>query len=132
MVGLQIPELDPARREPWSARLFYAYADNLLAAGREAEALQWFVHAADADDDGVTDAARRIAELTGEPMPDDERRVRRRGRRSGGAEDAAEPPSMSGAEDGQGRRDPDSGRGSWTPEPVDDRVGPMTAAEPSR
>jgi hypothetical protein len=72
VVGLQIPELDPARREPWSARLFYAYADNLLAAGREAEALQWFMHTADADDDGVTDADRRIAELTGEPMPDDD------------------------------------------------------------
>ena len=71
VVGLQIPELDPARREPWSARLFYAYADNLLAAGRAAEALQWFVHAADADDDGVTDAGLRIAELTGEPLPDD-------------------------------------------------------------
>jgi hypothetical protein len=72
VVGLQIPELDPARREPWSARLFYAYADNLLAAGREAEALQWFMHTANADDDGVTDADRRIAELTGEPMPDDD------------------------------------------------------------
>ena len=53
-------------------RLFYAYADNLLAAGRESEALQWFVHAADADDDGETDADRRIAELTGEPLPDDD------------------------------------------------------------
>ena len=72
VVGLQIPELDPARRDPWSARLFYAYADNLLAAGREPEALQWFVHAADVDDDGATDAARRIAELTGEPLPDDD------------------------------------------------------------
>jgi tetratricopeptide (TPR) repeat protein len=72
VVSLQIPELDPARRDPWSARLFYAYADNLLAAGRESDALQWFVHAADADDDGETDAARRIAELTGEPLPDDD------------------------------------------------------------
>jgi hypothetical protein len=72
VVGLQIPELDPARRDPWSGRLFYAYADNLLAAGRESEALQWFVHAADADDEGDTDAARRIAELTGEPLPEDE------------------------------------------------------------
>jgi hypothetical protein len=71
VVGLQLPELDPARREPWSARLFYAYADNLLVADRQAEALQWFVHAADADDDGVTDAGRRIAELTGEPLPDE-------------------------------------------------------------
>jgi hypothetical protein len=72
VVSLQIPELDPARRDPWSARLFYAYADNLLAAGRESDALQWFVHAADADDDGETDAARRLAELTGEPLPDDD------------------------------------------------------------
>ncbi|MGH3569586.1 MAG: hypothetical protein ACRDRH_26950 [Pseudonocardia sp.] len=72
VVGLQIPELDPTRREPWSGRLFYAYADNLLTAGREPEALQWFVHAADVDEDGGTDAARRIAELTGEPFADDE------------------------------------------------------------
>jgi tetratricopeptide (TPR) repeat protein len=72
VVGLQIPELDPARREPWSARLFYAYADNLLAAGREADAVRWFVHAADADDEEATDAAYRIAELTGEPLPDED------------------------------------------------------------
>jgi HAD superfamily hydrolase (TIGR01450 family) len=71
VVGLQIDELDPARREPWSARLFYAYADNLLAVGRQDEALQWFVHAADVDDDADTDAAQRIAELTGEALPDD-------------------------------------------------------------
>jgi hypothetical protein len=72
VVSLQIPELDPARRDPWSARLFYAYADNLLAAGREPDALQWFVHAADADEDGETDAALRIAELTGEELPEDD------------------------------------------------------------
>jgi len=75
VVSLQQPELDPARREPWSARLFYAYADNLLAAGRDAEALEWFVHAANVDDDGLTDADDRIAELTAddtddEPEPD--------------------------------------------------------------
>jgi tetratricopeptide (TPR) repeat protein len=72
VVSLQIAELDPARRDPWSARLFYAYADNLLAAGRESDALQWFVHAADVDDAGETDAARRIAELTGEPLPEED------------------------------------------------------------
>jgi hypothetical protein len=72
VVGLQLPELDPARREPWSARLFYAYADNLAAAGREPEAVQWFVHAVDVDDEGETDAAARLAELTGEPLPDDD------------------------------------------------------------
>jgi tetratricopeptide (TPR) repeat protein len=71
VVGLQLPELDPARRDPWSARLFYAYADNLLAAGRESDAVRWFVHAADVDDEAETDAAVRLAELTGEPVPDD-------------------------------------------------------------
>ena len=72
VVGLQLPELDPARREPWSARLFYAYADNLAAAGRESDAVQWFMHAADADEVAETDAAARLAELTGEPSPDDD------------------------------------------------------------
>ena len=71
VVALQVPELEASRRDPWSARLFYAYADNLLAAGRESDALQWFVHAADADTDGETDADARVAELTGEPMADD-------------------------------------------------------------
>nr|WP_228047168.1 hypothetical protein [Saccharopolyspora sp. HNM0983] len=63
VVGLQIPELDPQRQDPWSARLFYAYADNLLAAGRTQEAFTWFVHAANADDDGDTDAPERLDEL---------------------------------------------------------------------
>ena len=72
VVGLQRAELDPARREPWSARLFYAYADNLLAVGRQDEAERWFLHAADADEDGSTDAAARLAQLTGEPVPDDD------------------------------------------------------------
>jgi tetratricopeptide (TPR) repeat protein len=70
VVGLQMPELEPGRRDPWSPRLFYAYADNLLAAGRESDALQWFVHTVDADENGETDAAERIAELTGEPIDD--------------------------------------------------------------
>ncbi len=72
VVGLQIPELDPSRRDPWSARLFYAYADNLLAAGRESDALQWFVHTVDADTDGETDADRRLADLSGDPLADDD------------------------------------------------------------
>ncbi|QIZ33621.1 lipopolysaccharide assembly protein LapB [Saccharopolyspora sp. ASAGF58] len=63
VVSLQMAELDPKRQEPWSARLFYAYADNLLAAGREREAFTWFVHAANADDEDETDAAERLEEL---------------------------------------------------------------------
>ncbi|WP_243794101.1 hypothetical protein [Saccharopolyspora gloriosae] len=63
VVSLQIPELDPKLQEEWSARLFYAYADNLLAADRVQEAFTWFVHAAHADDDGDTDAPERLDEL---------------------------------------------------------------------
>lgn len=63
VVALQGADLDPNKRQPWSARLFYAYADNLLAAGRPDEAATWFVHAAEADDDDATDAAERAAEL---------------------------------------------------------------------
>jgi hypothetical protein len=48
-----------------TARLRYAYADTLLAAGREEEALEWFHRAAAADADGATDAIERIAELEG-------------------------------------------------------------------
>lgn len=68
VVALQGPDLDLQRRDPWSARLFYAYGDNLAAAGRAEEAARWFVAAADADEDGETDAAERAAELgTGAP-----------------------------------------------------------------
>jgi tetratricopeptide (TPR) repeat protein len=64
--ALEIGELDPAKRSEWSPRLFYAYADNLLAAGRRDEAISWFLHAAEADDEELTDAAERLQELTGE------------------------------------------------------------------
>ncbi|PRX46223.1 hypothetical protein B0I33_108374 [Prauserella shujinwangii] len=63
VVELQGDDLHPARRDPWSARLFYAYADNLLAAGRRDEALRWFLHAAEADEEEETDAAERAAAL---------------------------------------------------------------------
>ncbi len=63
VVSLQGKDLDPAVRYPWSARLFYAYADNLLAAGRQQEALTWFLHSAEADTEDETDAAERAAEL---------------------------------------------------------------------
>jgi tetratricopeptide (TPR) repeat protein len=63
VVALQGPDLDPKRRDPWSARLFYAYADNLEAAGRTEEAIRWFLNAAEADDDEQTDAAERAIEL---------------------------------------------------------------------
>ncbi len=60
---LSSPTLDPSRTGSTAARLFYAYADTLLALDRPADALQWFMHAAAADVDGVTDAEDRIDEL---------------------------------------------------------------------
>lgn len=60
---LASPPLDPTRTGQTAARLFYAYAEALLALDRADEALQWFFHAASADVDGVTDAEDRISEL---------------------------------------------------------------------
>ena len=65
VLALQVPELTSGRLRPWSARLFYAYADALLAAGRADEARDAFVRAAEADPDGETDAADRLDELDG-------------------------------------------------------------------
>jgi tetratricopeptide (TPR) repeat protein len=48
-----------------AARLRYAYADALLAAGREDDALEWFHRAAASDREGLTDAAARAAALEG-------------------------------------------------------------------
>ncbi|OKI32610.1 hypothetical protein A6A25_26145 [Saccharothrix sp. CB00851] len=64
VVALQGDDLDAKRRDPWSARLFYAYADNLEAAGRTEEAVKWFLNAAQADDDNETDAAERAFDLS--------------------------------------------------------------------
>ncbi|WP_441962678.1 tetratricopeptide repeat protein [Mycolicibacterium houstonense] len=61
---LATPPLDPTNVGPTSARLFYVYADTLLALDRGDEALQWFMHAAAADVDGITDAEDRITELS--------------------------------------------------------------------
>ncbi len=70
VVGLQLPQLKAASRQPWAARLFYAYAEALLARGDEAGALTWFGHAANADLEGETDADERLAELDGLVLTD--------------------------------------------------------------
>lgn len=64
-VALRGPYLDPARREPWSARLFYAYAEALLAADDRQAAREWFAHAADADEAMETDAVERLDDFDG-------------------------------------------------------------------
>ncbi|NKY54112.1 hypothetical protein [Nocardia vermiculata] len=71
VVTLQTPELDPAHTGPASARLFYAYAEALLAAERPDEALQWFLNTAAADIDGDTDAEERADELAAAQADDD-------------------------------------------------------------
>ncbi|MDT9686448.1 tetratricopeptide repeat protein [Streptomyces sp. TRM76323] len=65
IVTLQSPELASNSIQPWTARLRYAYADALLAAGREGEAREWFAKALESDKEGTTDASDRLAELDG-------------------------------------------------------------------
>ena len=70
VLALHVPELTSGRLRPWSARLFYAYADALLAAGRAEEARDAFARAAGADTGGETDAADRLDELDGVEFED--------------------------------------------------------------
>jgi len=49
--------------EPSTARLWYSYADLLVAAGRSDEAKRWFAKVVEADPDEETDAADRRAYL---------------------------------------------------------------------
>lgn len=60
---LETKDLHTRSHEPWAARLRYAYADALLAAGRDGDALEWFHRAAAVDPEQLTDAAERVAEL---------------------------------------------------------------------
>ncbi|SKG72808.1 TPR repeat-containing protein [Mycobacteroides abscessus subsp. bolletii] len=64
MAILSTPQLDRTRVGQTAARLFYVYAETLLALGRNEEALQWFINAAAADLEGLTDAEDRITELS--------------------------------------------------------------------
>ena len=77
IVTLQGPELASNSVQPWTARLRYAYADALLAAGREDESREWFAKVVESDKDGSTDASDRLAELDGvefvDALQDDER-----------------------------------------------------------
>lgn len=70
VLALQVPELRTRTRAEWQLRLRYAYADALLAAGRDADAASWFERVATADGERRTDAAERLAELRGGPVPE--------------------------------------------------------------
>ena len=50
-------------RADWVARLRYAYADTLLAAGRREDAVIWFHRTVGVDGNQVTDALERLEEL---------------------------------------------------------------------
>jgi hypothetical protein len=122
VVALQVPELTEKRPRAGNARLFYAYADALLEAGRDEESRHWFGKAAAADPAGETDAAERVDELDdvlfedldgegldGEdldgdlPASDEEHEP-------GGAEDelaADEAPELGGPPIASGRAEPD-------------------------
>ncbi|MEV4642395.1 Replicase polyprotein 1ab [Actinoplanes sp. NPDC049548] len=69
---LQVKELTTDDDADWAARLRYAYADALLAAGRREEAREWFSRAAAADEDDLTDAAERLLELDGVTIEGDD------------------------------------------------------------
>ena len=56
------PLRSPSRQD-WVVRLRYAYADMLLSAGRDEDALEWFHRTAAIDSDGITDATDRLEEL---------------------------------------------------------------------
>ncbi|MCH7229770.1 hypothetical protein L0U85_02685 [Glycomyces sp. L485] len=62
---LKVAALNSPKTEPWVARLRYAYAEGLLADGREGEAREWLSKAVAADVAGETGAAERLLELEG-------------------------------------------------------------------
>lgn len=74
LVTLQADDLTPGRTGVGPARLYYAYASALAAVGRADDAVTWFMNAASADVDDVTDAEFRLVELTADPdgLVDDE------------------------------------------------------------
>jgi len=85
---LQGPARATTARRPWATRLWYAFADALLVAGREDEAREWFGKAAEQDGQGETDAMERLLEIDGVVLEDLQQ----------GAEDDDEPEDEARAE----------------------------------
>jgi tetratricopeptide (TPR) repeat protein len=63
VLELQRPELEQRVEAEWAPRLWYAYAEALLGAGRRDDAIEWFAAAAEIDEDDQTDAAERLEQL---------------------------------------------------------------------
>ena len=60
---LEAEDLRSRSHADWVARLRYAYADTLLAAGRHDDAIEWFHRTVAVDSERVTDADDRLGEL---------------------------------------------------------------------
>lgn len=111
VVTLQVPQLNGQVHEPWLARLRSAYADALAAAGRHDESRHWLRLAAEVDDEGVSGAAERLAELDGVIFLEDEDIGE--GEDVGEGEDGTGAPEVCGDEAPAGLdrvADPDDGR----------------------
>ncbi|KQO39189.1 hypothetical protein ASF05_04875 [Aeromicrobium sp. Leaf245] len=61
---LETESLNSKNRSEWVARLRYAYADTLLAAGRQEEAVEWFHRVVAVDGNKITDAEERLSALS--------------------------------------------------------------------
>lgn len=66
LVELRGPDLDSGQVAAWTPRLWYAYAEALVADGQVESAIQWFASAAAIDAYDETDAEARLAQLSGE------------------------------------------------------------------
>ena len=127
VVALQVPELTDGRLRPWSAPLFYAYADALLEAGRAEEARDWFGRAAAADTGEETDAAERFEDMDTAVFEDLE--VTGDDSAAGPAAAAHDTEDVGPAEDAMpsGGRRPSGGRPAQRRTPVSGSRAPVSA-----
>lgn len=65
---LEIPALRHKVGGRWQVRLWVAYSDLLARTGRQEESKRWLTLAADADTEGLTDAAARMGRPTPQPL----------------------------------------------------------------
>ena len=114
VVALQVPELTDGRLRPWSARLFYAYADALLDAGRLEEARDWFGRAAAADTGEETDAAERFESLDTAVFEDLAATGSGESASGSGAGAPDSDSATDGGDSGEGTADSDSGSSGGT------------------